>query len=106
MKWERYNQLTQEQKEEYNYKFKNGNISIDSGNLLLTGAVLMLIVTSLYTHHPALITKNVFMELMQFIKIYFKLSIGVYILVILVRIWKTYQQRKWLRENLPSKAKH
>jgi hypothetical protein len=109
MNWETYKTLTEKQKEEYNYRFKEretfhiSSLMIVTMNLFLV-VVVLLFLSYLVTTMPALEQYKTQVSL-------YVQSAGVMLLAVLIFVigyvvdfvvrlsWHTYQYYKWQKEN-------
>jgi len=109
MKWKTYKTLTEKQKEEYNYRFKE-DIQLPI-NGIFSGTIILVLLTMCLFYlffiiitNPAFvlyktIIKDIFISINMFISIMGLTLIVVCIEFIIKSIFRLYQYSKWKKEN-------
>ena len=110
MKWEDYNRMSNRQKEEYNYRFKNHSIVIDIRGLAFIVIIMYLLVMVMISLSYIVITDEVFVAYRddvldiltssnQFILVGVVLILLIAIVHIIdVFVW-VYKEKKWIKQN-------
>ena len=110
MKWEDYNRMTNKQKEEYNYRFKNHPIVIDVRNLVFIVMIFYLLINVMLFTSYIVITDEKFEayndSVIDILASSSQLMLTGTILILLIAIiniinifiW-SYKEKRWIKEN-------
>ena len=110
MNWETYSTMTVEQKEEYNFKFKDKEFVVDGKEMVSTASIFMMIVMQFLMVIYLAMTQEAFEHLRDQITILLVAAtrvisvIGIIILVTVISyvaqmIYNFYKERKWIKSN-------
>jgi magnesium-transporting ATPase (P-type) len=109
MNWENYSRLTNKQKEEYNYRFKERE-TFHIGNLMVATMNLFLVVVVLLFLSYLVVTMPALEQYKSQVSLYVQ-SAGAMLLAVLIFVigyivdfvvrlsWHSYQYYKWKKEN-------
>ncbi len=110
MKWEDYNRMSNRQKEEYNYRFKNHPIVIDVRNLVFIVMIFYLLINVMLFTSYIVITDEKFEayndSVIDILASSSQLMLTGTILILLIAIiniinifiW-SYKEKRWIKEN-------
>ena len=110
MKWEDYNRMSNRQKEEYNYRFKNHPIVIDVQGICSTIIIVYLLIMMMIFMSYIIITDELFVDYKDSVVDILKSSslfmiYGVSIIIafalfsLITMIVRDIKEKKWIREN-------